>query len=354
MRQYKGVRLKEKGAVRHWGAPNHKYIKVLGKMGTPVKWFISFSFLCCIGIRYYLRGDPKLAIEIISLGFFAAAGAISGGFEYAKDWLGRTGNGRLFHPIHLLLLIIWPAAGIALAAGGGAARRGAEIGVAWLANLADAPMKICYSPVLTILWPGEYAGWDAVRFGVVVGALLSFVFLFRVSLADIQRRESGLAGAIYYVDFIASAFFAAYGIEAGMKFISALPIGVATHFASLACSAAVIIPSSILFGCGGGLLKGLSIDLILVRPGRILATACRWCNPLHFLIFASISVVGFIFYELLARPPWQLGTCIMLDDQSMFWTLIMCASVAVAAVWGLTTGLEDGLPPAGRSDATLA
>jgi hypothetical protein len=319
------------------------------RAGPKLLCFITFCGL--IGLLFYYSGDPKLSIEVVSLGFFAAVGALSGGFEFALDWLSRasrrTPPSHFYSVVQFGLVPTWILAGFALAGGGGGIRRGIEIVVAFVAERSDNPLKICYDPALTVLWPGQYEGYGAVTFGIGIGAILSVLSTHRVSVVTVQGRQSDLDAAVHYVDYLATAFFAAYGIEAAMKFTSSLPLSAATQFTFLAVTAIFVIPSSILMGCGGGLLKGIVIDLVLLRPRDILTNAKKWFFKPAPWVYAGISFLGLVFYELLDRTPLQFGTCAKLDDFYLLLTTLACSLIAAAAVWGTAPQRPpSGLPTA--------
>jgi hypothetical protein len=280
--------------------------------------------------------NAKLSIELVCLGLFAAVGALSGSFEFASHWLSRTNPARPFYTCrHPGLILIWIFAGGALASGGGSIRRGLEIGAMSLADATGFTLRECYVPSLTIMWPGAYEGYEAVGWGILVGAAVSILFLHGVSLRLIQDKQVKLGQAIVAIDLLATAFFAAYGIEAGMKFTSSLPVVSATALAFLIVSALFIIPSSMLAGSGGGLMKGIVVDLVLLRPKNMLPTLSTWFQSRTLWISTCTSIFGFVFYQLLTRPPLKFGTCIMLDNRQMFWTLLVCAAASVAAVWAV-------------------
>ncbi|MCK1745175.1 hypothetical protein IVA80_31335 [Bradyrhizobium sp. 139] len=200
------------------------------------------------------------------------------------------------------------------------------------------PLRSCYKPALTILWPGQYGGYGAVTTGIGIGAILSAVATLKIRIGDLAARQTQLNEATRFIDYIATAFFAAYGIEAALKFTSALPLAIGNaspgnHFAFLALVAAFAIPSCMLSGCGGGLVKGVVVDLVLIRPRNIWRTCCNWFLEPNLWIFAAIALLGFVFYELLDRTPLSFGSCAPVSDTGLYLTMLACSAIAVCAIW---------------------
>jgi hypothetical protein len=305
-------------------------------MSWRFRLLVLLAFFGQIVILIYFLGKYQLAIEMAALGIFACLGTLSGTFEYAKDWLSRaSGGGDLarFNPLLQPRLVpVWLFAGLAMAVGGGGLRNLTEMSVAGAFELADRALKFCYT--LTIFWPPTYEGWVAVIFGAIFGTLASIICTHGVSSSDIHSQETSLNQSLHFLDFVASGFFAGYGIDAAIKFTSSLPFSAATQFVFLVVCGLLATLSGMLTSFGGGLMKNWLVDVLLLRPGNMRRTLCNWVTKIHLWIIGAIAFLGFVFHEILDRTPLQFGTCAYPTEFNKFFTELFCGAIALFAILG--------------------
>ncbi|HZR72668.1 hypothetical protein [Bradyrhizobium sp.] len=281
--------------------------------------------------------DQQRAIELVSIAFFAAFGTLDGTFDLAQHWLARRAGAvpaPVFEPWRQpRLLLIWPLCGLGLASGGGIIRRSIEIGVA-AAALAwwDVHLRNCYDPPLTVFWAWGHPYFWAAGIGVALGAVLAFALTFRTSdAAPIQSRIQDLIRAL---DRLVSAFFAAYGIEAALKFSAALSVDVApgpwSKFGVMLQIALFAIVAGMLMASGGGLFKRILTNLLLLRPRNILCEFYDWLAVPTLYLYGSIAIFGLLLYVILDRS-LTFGNCPSINTQYMFLTMLTCAGVGFCA-----------------------
>jgi hypothetical protein len=301
---------------------------------------LAFLALCTCG--FFVFRDARISVEVVAIGFFGAIGAIDGCLEFAKSRMSRAGNPSAPVPPFLLwqyprrLIFLCIACGFGLAAGGGILRRFAETEISHLFLRWGAQLKDCYTVALSIFWPPDYAGYPAAFIGVVAGGLVWVIITLKRGEAD--PLQVNLAKLTRAVDRFASAFFAIYGIEAAIKLAAALPVPPLLTSARpaqvaffVAVSGALAIPAGILSSCGGGVVKGIAVDVALWRPSRIGQTIADWFQHPNLKVFRVISILGFIAYLVLDRSPPQIGSCVTIDDFKMYLTAVACAFVSVSS-----------------------
>jgi hypothetical protein len=290
---------------------------------------VVIALFACLGL--YIT-DQQRAIELVSLAFFAAFGALSGTFDFAGRWLARQATGAP-NPVFEAwrqprLLLIWPICAFSLAAGGGVIRRSLEIGIAaLLLSCCGIRMLECYNPPLTVFWAWGHPYYWAIGVGGFTGAVLAFLLTFRISdVVPVQMRADHLVEA---VDSLVSAFFAAYGIEAAVKFLSALPLYGWSTVWFLFWTVVSAFASAGLMATGGGLLKGILLNLLLWEFRNIPGVFRNWFTRPTLGLYGALGSLGFVFYELLDRSPLSFATCPQINSGYMFGTMVFCAMVGM-------------------------
>jgi hypothetical protein len=295
-----------------------------------------------LGVFLYSLNE-RTSIEVVSVGVFAALGALDAVLEFSRRRLVTGGFPVVLRLMHfpIFLPALWIGGGLFFAAGGGLIRRTCELGVALGFKVMSSPLNKCYTDSLTV-WPSTRETYWALGVGIIVGAAVSIIVTLGLNNPlKLQREFSELGEAI---DPFASAFFAAYGMEAGLKLTTVLPVP--TKFSTAATfvviSALIALPAGIATGCGGGLLKRLLSDVAHGRFRSMINTLFSWPSTSNLKLFLAITAFGWGFYILNIPIPTKFGICIDIANAKMYLTALICAFIGLAS-WIFTSSPGQGL-----------
>jgi hypothetical protein len=305
-------------------------------------WRISliFAVLAAAG-RFWI--DPRASIEWAALLFFAAVGASSTMLDYASMRLTiASSSSRAFQVRRHILRVSFLSmvSGLALATGGGAIRRSIEWIVATLLVLINFPLRSCYTVSGSIFPPDGDNGWSAIGYGIIAGGILGILLTWEIS--DTEERKSLFEKETLAVDGFGTGFFTAYGVEAAIKLIDALPFGdrnsipiplySAVHiFTFYGLGFLIVAGCSLMTGCGGGLLKDLLINTLMMR-WKVLRERCtKWFTVSAVRYTGAIGLVAWIPYMIFDKHP-VLGVCRTIDS-SILVPLMLVSSFVGIGVW---------------------
>ena len=304
-------------------------------------WRATFVFVCLAAIVFAWK-DVRSSIEWTALLFFAAVGASAVMLDYANMKL-TAAPAQLAYQVrrHIpWVCFLGMISGVTLATGGGAIRRAVEWAAAVGLSIINLPLRSCYKLSNSILPPVGDSAWGAIGYGIIVGSIVGLLITWDIT--DTQERKDTFDKEVLAVDGFGTGFFAAYGVEAAIRFVDALPVGDQSSLPSPLVSAvhistfyglgfALVAVCSLVTGCGGGLLKDLVVNLLLRRWTLLREKLSKWFSASAVRYAGAIGLTAWIPYMVLDKNP-VLGACRSIDPSVILPLMLLCAFIATT-VW---------------------
>jgi hypothetical protein len=146
------------------------------------------------------------------------------------------------------------------------------------------------------------------------------------------------------IDGFGTAFFSAFGMEAALRFVDGLPLGDSTTislfwFSSIQIAALFIVTPLVVFcfaaltSCGGGLLKDVLLEAIVLRKVSPWSTLRSWPWKGTTQCAAGIGLMSYGGYLAVTPDAGHLGNCLQIAPAHMAQIVVICGILGFV-IWG--------------------